>query len=211
MNHTPTLNHFLSIKDLTKKRLSEIIKSEEFRPIRDKMAKQLKGIPVPEELFEEIFNQLSELLHIDIRAILLSVWGKSEDLRKFLDTDEYPPGEMVLLPLAEHTITSEHNPSLKSFIDKIPLGELTFHVNIEMALKAVIVKIQDGKIMGGTIGSCAGKGSITYGHDHVLLQKESEPWQLPGSIDLSSGIPIQEHLNDFQEILSKIIDLTGTN
>ena len=211
MNNAPTLNHFLSIKDLSKERLSEIIKSEEFKPVREKMAKELKGIPVPEKLYEEIFKQLSELLHIDIRAILLSVWSKSEEFGKFLNTDSYHPGEMVLVALAEHTIVSEHNPSLKSFIDKIPLGEMTFHVNVELDLKGAIIKIQDGKIMGGSIGSCAGKGSITFGDDHVLIEKESEPWQLPGSIDLSDGIPIQQHLDDFQGILSKIINLTGTN
>ena len=211
MDNTPTLNHFMSIKDLSKKQLSEIVKSKKFRPIKEKMTKQLKGIPVPEKFFEEIFKQLSELLHIDVRAILLSVWSKSEEFGKFLNTEDYPPGEIVLVPLAEHTITSEHNPSLKSFLNKIPLAEMKFHVNIELALKGAILKIQDGKIMGGTIGSCAGKGSITYGDDHVLLQKESEPWGLPGSIDLSSGIPIQEQLADFQTILSKIINITGAN
>lgn len=211
MDNATTLNHFLSIKDLSKKQLSEIVKSKEFKPVKDKMTKQLKGIPVPKKFFEEIFNQLSELLNIDIRAILLSVWAKSEEFGKFLNTDDYPPGEIVLVPLAEHTITSEHDPSLKSFLNKIPLAEMKFHINVELALKGAILKIQDGKIMGGTIGSCAGKGSITYGDDHVLIEKESEPWELPGSIDLSSGIPIQEQLDDFQEILSKIIKLSGAN
>jgi hypothetical protein len=211
MENAPTLNHFLSIKDLSKKQLSEIVRSKEFKPVKDKMAKQLKGIPIPEKFFEEIFKQLGELLHIDVRAILLSVWAKSEEFGKFLNTEDYPPGEIALVPLAEHTITSEHSPSLKSFINKIPLGEMKFHVDIELALKGVILKIQDGKIMGGAIGSCAGKGSITYGDDHVLMQKESEPWELPGSIDLSDGIPIQEQLHDFQAILSKIINITGTN
>lgn len=211
MENAPTLNQFLSIKDLSKKQLSEIVKSKEFRPVRDKMKKQLKGLPVPEKFFEEILKQLSELLNIDIRAVLLSVWAKSEEFGKFLNTEDYPPGEIVLVPLAEHTITSEHAPSLKSFLNKIPLAEMTFHINIELALKGAILKIQDGKIMGGTLGSCAGKGSITYGEDQVLLQKESEPWQLPGSIDLSDGIPIQEHLNDFQGILSKIIKVSGAN
>ena len=211
MSHAPTLNHFLSIKDLSKERLSEIIKSEEFKPVREKMTKHLKGIHVPEKFFEEVFKQLSEVLHIDIRALLLSVWGKSEEFGKFLNTENYPPDEIVLVPLAEHTVKSEHDPSLKSFVDQIPLGEIKFHVSVELVLKGVIIKIQDGKIMGGALGSCEGKGVITYGHDHVLIEKESEPWELPGSIDLSDGIPIQEHLHDFQDLLSKIITITGAN
>lgn len=210
MNNAPTLNQFFAIKDLPKKKLSEIVKSKEFNPIKKEMSKELKGIPIPEKFFEEILKQLSDLLDIDIRAILLSVWGKSEEFQKYLDAHNYPPDETVLVPLAEHTITSEHNPSLKSFIDKVPIGNMTFHINVELTLKGVIAKIQNGKLWGGSIGSCSGKGAITFGNEHIL-EKESQPISMPGSIDLSDGIPIHDTAEDLHSILSKIVGIAQAN
>ncbi len=210
MNNAPTLNQFFAIKDLSKEKLSEMAKSKQFGPIKEKMSKELKGIPVPEKFFEEIFKQLSDLLNIDIRAILLSVWSKSGEFQKYLDAKNYPPDEVLLVPLAEHTITSEHNPSLESFMNKIPLGKMTFHINIELALKGAIIKIQNGKLWGGSIGSCAGKGSITFGDAHVL-EKKSQPISLPSTIDLNDGIPIHNTAEDLHTILSKIAGLTDGN
>lgn len=204
--HT-TLNHFFSLKNLSKEQLSEIISSDQFLPIKEKMSKELKGIPIPHSFFEQMIEQLSELLHIDVRAILVSVWSKSEEFKKYLDGEEYSPEEILLLPLAEHSITSEHTPALKPFLDKIPLGEIKFHVYLELELKGAVVKIQNGKLMGGTIGTCEGKGSITCGDVH-LLEKDTQPWSLPGSIELSDGIPIQGAVSDLNSILSKILETT---
>ncbi len=210
MNNTPTLNQFFAIKDLPKEKLSEMAKSKQFSPIKEKMSKELKGIPIPEKFFEEIFKQLSDLLNIDIRAIILSVWSKSGEFQKYLDARNYSPDETVLVPLAEHTITSEHNPSLKSFLNKIPLGKMTFHINIELTLKGVIAKIQNGKLWGGSIGSCAGKGSITFGDKHIL-EKESQPILLPATIELHDGIPLQNTAEDLHSILSKIMGIAEAN
>ena len=208
--NTTTLNHFFSVKDLTSDKLSEIVKSEKFQSIKEKMAKEFKGIPVPENFFEEMLKHLNDLLNIDVRSILVGVWAKSDEFLLYIDPEQYPPDETILVPLAEHTLTSEHHPSLKSFVNKIPIGEITLHINLELTLKGVIVKIQNGKVIGAAIGSCTGKGSITYGDMH-LIEKESQPWELPGSIELSEGIPIHEKLADFNSILSKIINLTEAN
>lgn len=207
---TTTLNHFFSMKDLTTDQLSEIVKSKKFEPIKEKMSKELKGVPVPEKFFEEMLKHLNDLLEVDIRAILMSVWAKSEEFLLYIDPEQYPPDETILVPLAEHTLTSEHHPSLKSFINKIQVGEIKLHVNLELTLKGVIVKIKNGKLIGATIGSCEGKGSVTYGDVH-LLEKETQPWELPRSIELSEGISIQEKLTDFNSILSKIINITEPN
>lgn len=210
MSDKQTLKHFFSIEHLTKERLSEIARSKEFHPIREKMKKAMKGVPVPAAFLEQMLKQLSDLLHIDIRAILVSAWSKSDEFLDYIDPDKYPPDEKILVPLVEHTITSEHSPSLKSFINQIPIGEIKFHVDLELVLKGVILKIQNGKIMEVTVGSCDGKGEVKVG-DEILLERESSPWELPGSIDLGDGIPIQEKAHEFHSIISKIINIAEAN
>jgi len=207
MSDKQTLKHFFEIEHLTEERISEIARSKEFDPIRDKMKKAMKGVPMPASFMEQMLKQLSDLLHIDIRAILVSAWSNSDEFLAYIDSDKYPPDETILVPLVEHTIASEHSPSLKSFINQIPIGEIKFHVDIEFVLKGVILKIQNGKIMEVTVGSCDGKGEVKVG-DEVLLERESSPWELPGSIDLGDGIPIQEQAHEFHSILSKIVKAT---
>jgi len=91
--------------------------------------------------------------------------------------------------LADHTIISEHTPSLQIQINEISLGEVQFNINLELTLKGVILKIQNGKIMEATVGSCEGKGSVSYG-DFSILEKETEPIALPLTVDFGEGLSI---------------------
>lgn len=201
-----TVSQFLALGELSNEKLTGLANSPDLAPLREKMSKELKGMPIPESFFEEIVKQLSELLNIDVRAILLSVWSKSDEFQKYLDAQDYPPDETVLVPLAEHTIISEHNPSLKSFVNKIPLGKIAFHIYLELVIKGAVARIKDGRLMGGTIGSCTGKGSITFG-DMYLLEKESQPFDLPGSIELAEGIAIKDATEGLDSILSRILQM----
>ena len=184
-----TLNQFFSFKELSKERISEIAKSKEFSSLREKISKELKGLPVPDAFFEQMIKQVSELLNIDVGTILGSAWSKYEEFLEYRDQEKYPPEEIVLVPLAEHTIISEHAPCLRPQINKVSLGEIKFDISLELALKGVILKIQNGKIMEATLGSCEGKGSVKHG-DFSILERQTEPFSVPGSLSLGEGLAI---------------------
>jgi hypothetical protein len=198
-----TLDQLFSFEESTRDQLSAVVKSEEFEPIKKRISRQLKGAPLPEGFFEHMMKQVHELLDIDLRAILVRAWVGSEALLNYVAPEKTSTDETLLLRLAEHTVTSQHAPSLKPSLNNVPLGEIKFKILLELTLKGVILKVRNGRIMEFTIGSCEGKGDLRVG-DFSLIEKEFEPVALQGSVDLGEGIPIQQ---DVEEIAGRLASL----
>ena len=215
MATTTTLNDFFPIDSLSDKKLGEIIASEDFKQTKERIIKELKGIPVPDRFYELLIKQINEVLNIDIRAILISAWTQTGEFLKYVNPADHPPEEPVLVALKEHKITSEHYPIVKPYLNKIPLREIQFHILLELTLKAVVLKIKNGRIMEVLPGACQGAGSVKLGETELLryplLQKDSGMVTLPVSIELEDGIPIQEPLEKVHQTLDKIIKETGIN
>lgn len=198
-----SLNQFFVIDDLSKKQVSQLTQSRGFEAIKQKWSKKLKGVPVSKGLVEQLVRPLSDLLNVDLRAILVSAWSQSNELAKFLDPEKYPPGETQIVSLTEHTLTSTHQPVLKPYINKVALGQIKFNVLLELTLKGANLKIQDGKIMEATLGSCQGHGSVKY-EDYALIEKELQELTLPGTIKLGDGIPLKHPLKDVHQFVSNL-------
>ena len=202
-NTRASLSQLFGVKDIPQDRLTELVESKEFEPVKESISKTLKGLPVPDNFFEKMIEQLSALLKIDTLAILLSSWGASKELLKYVNRDEYPPDEIVLLPLAEHTITSTHKPSLKPSIKNVPLAEIQFNINLALKLKGVILKLQNGRIMEVTIGGCNANGTVKF-QDFKIVEKKGEFPELLGSFDLGEGIPINEPAEKVHETIGEM-------
>ncbi len=100
-----------------------------------------------------------------------------------------PPEATYLVHLAEHTVTSEHNPYIEIRVDDQPVGRVDFKIKISLTLDNFILKIQNGYIKAIQTGACKGKGTI-YCWNLPILERETGPFPLPGNIDLGEGIPI---------------------
>ena len=74
----------------------------------------------------QIFEKLKDLLAIGIPDILVAAWNKYRILLKYLDREKYPPNESFLVPLAEHSITSEHHPYVEILVNDQPVGKICF-------------------------------------------------------------------------------------
>lgn len=184
-----TLEQIFGTEELSKQRLAALVGGKELEPIRKKMTKELKGLPVPDGFFDLMLGKVRDLLKVDLVAILVNAWVGSETFRSFVDQQTVADDETLLVRLAEHTITSEHTPSLKPSINNVPLGEIKFHLLIDLALKGVVLSIQDGRLIEFTIGSCEGRGSLKCANV-TIVDKEFEPVGLTGSVDLGDGIPL---------------------
>ncbi len=183
-----TLNQFFSLKELSQSRLSTIESSEKMSLLKEKVSKEIKEIRWP-VTFNEIIRKVEDLLNISIPDIMVAAWNKYRMLLKYTDRGKYSSNETFLVPLAEHTIKSEHKPYIEILINDKSVGKIDFNINISLTLKGIILKIRDGKIQEIQTGSCKGKGTIKY-EDFVLLEKETDLFLLPGSINLGEGIPI---------------------
>jgi len=187
-NSQITLNQFFSTeKKLSPEQLSPLESNKKVSSLKEKIWKETK-VKGPLVL-DLIIKKTAEILDIGILDIMVKAWNKYKILLKYLDKEKYPPDETFLVPLAEHTIKSEHRPSLEILINDQPAGKIEFSISISIMLKGIILKIQDGKIKGVTTGTCKGKGTLKC-ENIVILEKKTGSIPLPGSIDLGEGIPI---------------------
>lgn len=192
MNQSPiTLNHFFSFEgeELPQDSLSGIESSEKISSLREAFSRETKGIKWS-VAFREMIKQIADLLNIGVPDIMVKAWNKYSLLLKYSDRKKYSPDEIFLVPLAEHTIKSEHHPYLEILINNQTVGKMVFDINISLMLEGIILKIQDGKIKEILTGSCKGKGTIKHG-DFVIFEKASGSISLPGSMDLGEGLPIK--------------------
>ena len=184
---------FFQDSDFSDKNIQNLENRAELRKLKEELSGAVENLPVSKSFMSQILNQFKELLNIDIRTILLNAWKQSINFEKYLNLENTPPGEAVILPLADHKISSEHTPYLQPYLNDIALGEIKFHINLNLQLSGVIIKIQDQKITEINLGSCRGDCQITY-KDVVLLDKKGMQFALHNSLQSLSDLPIREIL-----------------
>ncbi len=189
-NQLPTLNHFFAFHGpgLPRHHLEALESGAKMSALKERIARDAGGVGWPVS-FSEIVNKIGDVLDIRMTDILVAAWRKYREIRKYSDSAAYPPGETFLVPLAEHTVRSVHHPGIEILVDEHPVATVELEIEIALRLEGAILRISDGRIKGITTGSCTGKGIIKC-EGFTLLERKSEPYRLPGTIDLGEGIPI---------------------
>jgi hypothetical protein len=189
-NSQVTLSQFFSFheKEISQDRWAVVEASERMSSLKEKVSEEAKGIRWP-MAFKEISTKVGDLLNINLADIMVGAWKKSREILEYLHREKYSPDETLLVPLAEHTIQSEHHPYIEILIQDKPVGKIEFSINLALTLKGMVLKIKGGKIMEILTGSCQGKGAIKC-ENFVILERKTESFALPGSINLGEGIGI---------------------
>ena len=94
------------------------------------------------------------------------------------------PGKEILLELAEHKITSKHEPYFTLLRNGTEIASLKFSINRELTIQGAILRILNGEIKEIQVGQIKGKGTIKSGRA-LLLEKELQPIEVPGTIVLA--------------------------
>jgi hypothetical protein len=157
--------------------------------LKEKLLKEVKRVPWP-SVGDAILGKVGDLLDIKLVDVLVLAWKKYRLLAKYADRDRYSPDEVVLVPLATHTVTAEQHPYIEILVREQPLGKIVFDVSLSLMLEGFVLKIQDGKIKAIQTGSWQGKGTIAL-EKETLVEKDLGPVTLPGSIDLGEGISLR--------------------
>lgn len=158
--------------------------------VKGKLAAEAKLLPWG-AVCDVIVDKIAELVDIKLMDVLAVAWKKYRVLEKYADRNRYGPEETMLVPLAEHTVKSEHHPYIEILFRDQLVGKLVFDVTLALKLQGITLKIQDATIKAIQTGSWQGEGSIKLG-DTVLVEKEFEPVSLPGALELSPGISLRE-------------------
>lgn len=185
-----TIKTFFGLQNGSQDWVSKVAKTQEFARVEQSIAQEIKGIPLPPAFREKIVRELPHTLDIDIKYILVWAWREHAEIAKYQDRRKYPPGESHVVPLLEHTVVSKHSPTIQPVVNgkELPI-KLKFDVVLKLKMKGAMLSIRDGKIMEILVGSCIGSGSIQYS-GVTILEKETAPYTLPGTINLGEGITI---------------------
>lgn len=184
-----TLRDLFALKDgevsLRPEHLEEALDAKQLMQKISKQARELRWASVQGAILEKV----PELLNVKMTDVLLGAWKKFKMLQKYADRERYTPEETILVPLADHTVKSEHHPYVEILVGEQPIQKIAFDVSFELTLHGFVLSIQDAAIKGIQTGTWQGKGAIAF-KGIVLVEKSFEPIELPGKIGLGRGISL---------------------
>ena len=161
---------------------------DRWQAFQEKVSKEVKGIKwmatVP-----DLAPKVCELLDIKIPDVLIAAWKKVGDIQAVLKKSKQTPDETVYLELAQHTINSEHKPSIDVKIKGATVKKIELVIQLGFNLKSFLLKIQNGAITEMQAGQCEAKGTIKYG-GLTVAEKKLAPIKLPFSIPIPAQLPI---------------------
>ena len=159
---------------------------DRWKEFQERIDKEVKGIKWTAAM-PDLASKVCELLDIKIPDILVAAWKKAKELQTVLEKSKSTPDEVVYLELTEHSINSEHKPSLDVRIKGATVKRIELGVQLGFKLKGFVLKIQNGGIKEMQTGHCEAKGTIKYGA-LMIAEKKLEPIKLPFSIAIPSAI-----------------------
>ena len=126
-------------------------------------------------------QHIAGLLDISFVNVLVGAWNKSFAVGQQIEKSLKSPGKDLFLQLAEHKITSKHEPHLALLKDGQEIGRLPFSVSLELVLQGAVLRIRDGEIKEIETSRIKGKGSLKCA-GATLIDKELQPISLPGTL-----------------------------
>ncbi len=165
---------------------------DHWKSFQARVTKEVKGVKWIASM-PDLAPKVCELLDIKIPDVLITAWKKVEDLRAVLEKSKLTPDETIYLELAQHTINSEHKPSVDVKIKGATVKKIELAIQLGFNLKGFLLKIQDGAIREIQTGQCEAKGTIKYG-GLTVAEKKLEPIKFPFSIPIAAELlaPIAE-------------------
>lgn len=155
-------------------------REEEMMVLKEALEKETKGFEWA-AVEERIVEEIAESLRLPFRGVIVGAWEKERMIEETLDASRETPAETVLLPLTEHTITSEHHPRIDLMVNGRPIYTIVLDILIQITLEGCVLTIRNGKMLQADIGDFRAGATVAYG-DTILLEQESEPLDVPGTI-----------------------------
>jgi hypothetical protein len=156
-----------------------------WQAFQEKVGKEIKGIKWTATV-PDLAPKVCELLDIKIPDVLATAWKKVTDIQAVMEKSKKTPDEIVYLELAQHTINSEHKPSIDVKIKGATVKKIELVIQLGFNLKGFLLKIQNGAITEMQTGQCEAKGTIKYG-GLTIAEKKLAPIKLPFSIPMPSN------------------------
>jgi hypothetical protein len=155
-----------------------------WREFENRVAGEVKGINWTTAM-PDLTARIAELFDVQIPDVLIGSWKKIDEIRAAIERTSKDPEGVTYVALAEHTIESEHHPSIEILVKRKVVKRLEFIVRISFQLQGYVLRIERGRITAIETGTCQAEGTIEY-EGLRLAEKKLEPVHLPGSIRIEN-------------------------
>jgi hypothetical protein len=132
-------------------------------------------------LSNTVEEHIHGLLQVDLFDVLAGAWNKTREINKELEKSAATPGKDFFAHLAEHRVSSTHEPSLELLVGRKKVARLPFPVSLELVLRGAVLTIRDGAIREVRTGQILGKGVVKCGKA-VLMEREFKALEVPGKL-----------------------------
>jgi hypothetical protein len=159
---------------------------DRWQAFQDKVNGEVKKIKWTATM-PDLAPKVCELLNIKIPDVLITAWKKVKDIQAIMEKSKKTPDETVYLELAQHTIKSEHKPSIDVKIKGATVKKIEMVIQLAFELKGCLLKIQNGVIKEMQTGQCEAKGTIKYG-GLTVAERKLQPLKLPFSVPIPAEL-----------------------
>jgi hypothetical protein len=171
-------------KDLSTQALKQVEETRKYSALKEKLGQATRSLHWP-GAFDLTMKSLGKLLEeTGLYDIIANAWRENEEFGEFSDPEQHPPDETILVPLADHTIRSEHHPYLEIMLDQKVLGRIDVKIELTLNAKGFILEINRGELQSVQTGTLNGEGRV-FCEGIQLLRRDTGEVQLPGKIDCS--------------------------
>ena len=156
-----------------------------WQAFQEKISEEVKGVKWTAAM-PDLAQKICELLDISLPNIFVAAWKKARELQAVLEKSRSNPEDVTYLELTEHSLNSEHKPSVDVQLRGATVKKIELAVQLGFKLKGFVLKIQNGAIREMQTGHCEAGGSIKYG-TLPIAEKKLAPVKLPFSIPIKGG------------------------
>jgi len=138
---------------------------------------------------KSVAGLVGSLLDVPLTDILVAAWKQHQRFREYADLDRYPPGYVSVVPLAEHHITSTHEPYIEVVVGGTPRGKIPFKATLDITVKSGNLVVEGGKIRRLEAGCARVTGTLECAGE-VVAEHTSEEFVWSDGVSFGQGIPI---------------------
>ena len=170
------------VSALSERLATSLETSEEAAEIKGALAKAVPGLPLG-PIIEGVSKGLETALDVPISSLLAGAWDRARELRAAMQQTRDSEKEAVLLPLLDHTITSEHRPYVDVVLNGTAIARLVFPLTVTFHLEGIVLRIAKGRIADVLAGQMTIKATLKFA-EFVLIEKALPPITIPGALAL---------------------------
>jgi hypothetical protein len=117
------------------------------------------------------------LLDLDLGELVAAGWRRQGQLAAAAERTAANPGSSEVVELATHRVSSAHHPSVELLANDVHLATVTFDLDIEFVVRALVVTVRDGHMVSIRTGAC--DVAATLAAEGIRLASRRAHFELP--------------------------------